>query len=254
MTIIGDYFPSKTKAILSPEEAKVVREFHTLYYKLWQQGLRTKDLTWFGYRLVKCPLDLWMYQELLTELRPDVIVETGTCFGGSALFLAMILDQIGHGRVITVDLETVSHRPEHPRLRYLTGSSVNPQIVGQVRDLVGNDRAFIILDSDHTADHVYQEMVAYSPFVQVGDYLIVEDTNVNGHPVWPDFGPGPMEAVDKFLAQTDEFVIDQRCERFLMTLSPRGYLRRNTVRGEATERVQRTDGRVVEPGNGGPGL
>jgi cephalosporin hydroxylase len=69
-------------------------------------------------------------------------------------------------------------------------------------------------------------MIAYSALVQTGDYLIVEDTNVNGHPVWPDFGPGPMEAIDRFLSENDEFAIDQRCERFLMTLYPRGYLTR----------------------------
>jgi cephalosporin hydroxylase len=84
----------------------------------------------------------------------------------------------------------------------------------------------VILDSDHTLEHVYEEMLCYSPLVQVGDYLIVEDTNINGNPTFPDFGPGPMEAVDRFLAETQDFVIDSRCERFMMTLNPRGYLRR----------------------------
>ncbi|HTG44653.1 MAG TPA: CmcI family methyltransferase, partial [Verrucomicrobiae bacterium] len=83
-----------------------------------------------------------------------------------------------------------------------------------------------ILDSDHRAPHVYEELVTYSPLVKTGDYLIVEDTNVNGHPVLPDFGPGPREAVDKFLSENNGFVIVQDCERFLMTLNPRGYLRR----------------------------
>jgi cephalosporin hydroxylase len=85
----------------------------------------------------------------------------------------------------------------------------------------------VMLDSDHHAAHVYEEMVAYSPLVQAGDYLIVEDTNVNGHPAWPDFGPGPMEAVDRFLAANDEFAIDRRCERFLLTICPSGFLRRS---------------------------
>jgi cephalosporin hydroxylase len=74
-------------------------------------------------------------------------------------------------------------------------------------------------------------MIAYSPLVQTGDYLIVEDTSVNGHPAWPDFGPGPMEALDRFLSQNDEFAIDLRCERLLMTLNPRGYLRRSRPGG-----------------------
>src|SRR5262249_39159738 len=153
--------------------------FHDLYYRRWlSMGADTKNLSWFGYRLIKCPMDLWVYQELLVRTRPDVVVETGTCFGGSALYLAMILDQLGQGRVITIDIEVVPNRPEHPRLSYVTGSSVDPQIIAQVRDAVGSDRALVILDSDHSEPHVYQEMLAYSPLVQVGDYLIVEDSNV----------------------------------------------------------------------------
>jgi cephalosporin hydroxylase len=84
----------------------------------------------------------------------------------------------------------------------------------------------VALDSDHRRDHVLAEIAAYSPLVQIGDYLIVEDTNVNGHPTYAEYGPGPMEAVERFLAGNDEFEIDARCERFLMTFNPKGYLRR----------------------------
>ena len=228
MTVqLGNYFPDRDQPPLSAGDAEIVRRFHDLYYRRWLEGgSDTINLSWFGYQVLKCPLDVWLYQELLVRTRPDIVVETGTWRGGSALYMAMILDQIDHGRVITIDLETKPDRPEHPRLTYLTGSSIDPHIVAQVGDAVGKGRALAILDSDHSAAHVYQEMLAYSPFVQVGDYLLVEDTNVNGHPVWPDFGAGPMEAIDRFLSENDNFVIDQRCERFLMTLNPRGYLRR----------------------------
>jgi cephalosporin hydroxylase len=175
---------------------------------------------------LKCPLDLWVYQELLVRTQPDVVVEAGTWAGGSALYLAMVLDSIGKGRIVTVDVDAWPDRARHPRLEYLTGSSTDPATIARVRDIVGGGRAMVILDSDHTAAHVYEEIVAYAPLVAVGDYLIVEDTNVNGHPAFPDFGPGPMEALDRFLAENDEFEIDARCERFLMTLNPRGYLRR----------------------------
>jgi cephalosporin hydroxylase len=231
---IGGYFPDSDQPPLSPDETEIVNRFHDLYYRRWLTlGADTKKLSWFGYRLTKCPLDLWMYQELLVRTRPEVVVETGTQFGGSAFYIATILEQIGRGRVITIDIEKVPDPPQHPRLSYLTGSSIDPQIVAQVKDFVGSDPAMVILDSDHTASHVYEEMRAYSTLVQVGNYLIVEDTNVNGHPVWPDFGPGPMEAVDRFLSESDEFVIDERCERFMMTLSPRGYLRRKHAPGTA---------------------
>ena len=84
----------------------------------------------------------------------------------------------------------------------------------------------VVLDSDHRADHVHAEIVAYAPTVQESDYLIVEDTNINGHPTYAAFGPGPMEAVDRFLAGTSGFEVDERCQRFMMTLNPRGFLRR----------------------------
>ena len=225
-TEIGPFFPSRDQPKLSFRDARVVRRFHQLYYNRWLAHGDTINLSWFGYHLLKCPLDLWMYQELIVRNRPDYVVETGTWAGGSALYLAMLFDHLDRGQVITIDIEPRPERPAHPRITYVTGSSVDQQVAASVREAVGDRRAMVILDSDHRADHVYEELMAYSSLVKPGDYLIVEDTNVNKHPVAPHFGPGPMEAVEKFLSQTDEFVIDERCERFLMTLQPRGYLRR----------------------------
>jgi cephalosporin hydroxylase len=223
---IGTYFVDRDQPPLSSEEAEVVSRFHELYYRRWKSNADTINLSWFGHRLLKCPLDLWIYQELLVRTRPDFVIETGTFCGGSALYFAMILDHIGQGQVVTVDIDVQPDRPEHPRISYITGSSVDTVVVTQVREAVGSHRAMVVLDSDHSAGHVYDEMIAYSALVQTGDYLIVEDTNVNGHPVCPEHGPGPMEAVHRFLSENDEFAIDQRCERFLMTLYPKGYLRR----------------------------
>ena len=154
------------------------------------------------------------------------MIECGTCAGGSALYLAMLLDLIGHGEVITIDIAPRPGLPEHPRLTYISGSSTDPPVVAGVRERVGHRRAMVILDSDHRADHVLDELLAYRDLVQPGDYLIVEDTNVNGHPAYTDYGPGPMEAAERFLALDDRFEVDDRCQRFLMTLQPRGYLRR----------------------------
>ncbi|MFS8084233.1 MAG: CmcI family methyltransferase, partial [Acidobacteriota bacterium] len=221
---VGNYFVDRDQPALSSEDAEVIRKFHDLYYRPWLAGSAdTINLSWYGHRVLKCPLDLWIYQELLVRTRPDVVIETGTKFGGSALYFAMILDQLGHGRVVTIDIEVEPARPEHYRITYVPGSSIDAGVIGQVREMVGTQRAMVVLDSDHRAAHVYEEMVAYSPLVQTGDYLIVEDTNVNGHPVYPEFGPGPMEAVERFLAENNDFAIDQRCERFLLTMHPRGY-------------------------------
>jgi cephalosporin hydroxylase len=154
-------------------------------------------------------------------------VETGTYFGGSALFLASMLDLIGSGRVISIDTGWDPNPPAHPRIEYRTGSSVAPEIVAGVREAVRpGEGVMVILDSDHFRDHVLAELHAYSPLVTPGDYLVVEDTNVNGNPVKPDFGPGPMEAVDEFLDGNDAFRVDDSREKFFMTFSPGGYLRR----------------------------
>jgi cephalosporin hydroxylase len=229
---LGTYFLERDQPSLSSEEAQVVRRFHELYYGKWLAEVAdTINLSWFGHMLVKCPLDLWIYQELLVRTRPDFVVETGTWYGGSALYFAMLFDHLGHGRVITVDTDIKPDRPEHPRITYVTGSSIDSVVIAHVRETVGRLRAMVVLDSDHHAAYVYEEMTQYGPLVQTGDYLIVEDTNLNGHPAYPDFGPGPMEAVDKFLSENDEFVIDERCERFMLTMYPRGYLRRSRSRG-----------------------
>jgi cephalosporin hydroxylase len=213
---------------LSAGDTDIVDRFHQLYYQRWIDQSDTINLSWFGYHLVKCPMDLWMYQELLVRTRPAFVVETGTFLGGSALYLATILDQIGHGQILTIDITPSPDRPVHPRIEYVLGSSIEPAVVQRVNESVGERRTMVILDSDHAEDHVHAEMTAYSPLVHVGDYLIVEDTNVNGHPAWPSFGRGPMEAVQRFLSERQDFEVDSRCERFLMTLNPRGYLRRRT--------------------------
>jgi cephalosporin hydroxylase len=213
---------------ISPQtEQDVIDRFHRLYYDAGQFGKTLKSTFWLGVPTAKCPLDLWVYQEILFELRPDVIIETGTARGGSALFLASMCDLIGNGRIITIDIQRPATLPTHARIQYLHGSSVAPPIVQSVRAQVGaSDRVMVILDSDHSHSHVLQELRTYAPLVTRGSYLVVEDTDVNGHPVYPDHGPGPTEAIQEFLQESREFVIDREKEKFLMTLNPQGYLRR----------------------------
>jgi cephalosporin hydroxylase len=200
---------------------ETVRSFHELYYH--KSRLVT---SWLGVRILKCPLDLWMFQDILHRTEPDLIIETGTARGGSAYFMACMCDLLGKGRIVTVDVRDVE-RPSHPRITYLHGSSVDPAILDQVRATIEpGERVMVALDSDHSEEHVYAELQEYPQLVTKGNYLIVEDTNVNGHPVWPDHGPGPMEALQRFLAETDDFEVDRSCEKFLLTLNPSGYLRR----------------------------
>jgi cephalosporin hydroxylase len=212
----------------SATQNELIEDFHRLYYDSHLFGGTWQDTHWLGIKVTKCPLDLWILQEILSETRPDLLVETGTAYGGSALFYASIFDALGNGRVVTIDVSSSSRqRPEHPRIDYLRGSSVSPEILERVQDAARSaERVMVTLDSDHTKAHVLAELQEYSGFVTKGNYLVVEDTNVNGHPVEPDFGPGPMEALEEFLQNDRNFVIDEEKEKFYLTFNPRGYLRR----------------------------
>jgi cephalosporin hydroxylase len=143
------------------------------------------------------------------------------------LFFASLFDLIGKGEIVTIDVKDVKERPKHERITYLLGSSTSKEIVEQVRRLVSNKGTImVILDSDHHKEHVLNELRIYGDLVTEASYLIVEDTNINGHPVYPDFGAGPMEAVEEFLKENKNFVVDASKEKFYLTFNPRGYLRR----------------------------
>ncbi len=211
-----------------PLRGPIADAFHRLYYDEARFHGGSWHLTTFlGTRVWKLPLDLWQYQELLYELRPDLIVECGTAFGGSARYLATVCDALDHGRILTIDIEAQDDLPQHPRIRYVSGSSVSPEVVDLVRqEAEGAGIVLVILDSDHSRDHVLAECRAYADLVTPGSYLIVEDTNVHGHPVYPEHGPGPAEGLAAFLAERDDFEHDTARDKFLVTFNPGGWLRR----------------------------
>lgn len=202
---------------------EIIDNFHKFYYEsgAWD------NLTYFGVKMQKCPMDLAIYQEMLYELKPDLVIETGTAFGGSAFYMAHLMDVLGKGKIVSVDINFKQVRPQHPRITYMTGSSTDPKIVEEVKKLVPqNGVVMVILDSDHSMNHVLREMQMYHPLVNVGSYMIVEDTNANGHPIFQEFGPGPMEALDEFMKTNHDFVIDESREKFFLTYNPRGYLKK----------------------------
>ncbi len=206
---------------------QIIRDFHGLYYDSFREGKTWAD-TWFlGTKTEKCPLDLWLYQELIYKLRPDVIVETGTRFGGSAFFTASICDLIDCGQIVTIDVDNEPQRPSHNRITYIHGSSVDAEIVKRVKGICKDAKTvLVLLDSDHAKGHVLGELKAFADLVTLNSYMIVEDSNVNGHPVLPNFGPGPMEALDEFLKSDSRFKIDSFNEKLLLSFSPRGFLKR----------------------------
>ena len=188
-----------------------------------------KRLSYRGVRTLKNPLDMWNYQEIIGERGIEWIVETGTRHGGSALFFADLLTARGAaGVVISVDVDHDSLQvPDHPRLKLVKGDSASPAIIDAIGSLLPPQRApmFVILDSDHRKAHVLRELAAYVPLMRPGDYLVVEDSCINGHPVRPDFGPGPMEAIEEFL-RSNPGVLEADREReakFGCTFAPRGY-------------------------------
>lgn len=191
----------------------VVVEFHRKFHsERCPWGTR-----WMGQEMVKNPFDLLVYAEILYEIQPDTIIETGTHAGGSALFLANICDILEKGKVVSVD--TVDKpRPQHKRITYVTGNSLNVDVRPEGKTLV-------ILDSDHSKEHVLKELERYAPMVSKSSYLIVEDTNV-GNPV--DDEGDPSGAVAEFM-QTElgnGFIVDTSREKYLISQNPGGYLKK----------------------------
>ena len=212
-----------------PARRLIANAFHVSYYHstdTWQLN------RFLGYPILQCPLDLYTYQEVLDRVRPSFVLQTGVAHGGSLLYFATLLDLVGappSAVVIGIDIElTDSARSlAHPRIRLLEGSSTDPVIVRRARELLPAPGGLVVLDSDQSMQHVLSEMHLYKDLVDVGSFLVVEDTNVNGHPVSPGFGPGPHEAVQEFLASCTGFVQDDGVwKRQLLSFHQGGWLRR----------------------------
>lgn len=210
-------------------QGTVAERFHKYFYyseDTWREN------RWLGLTTLQNPNDVWITQEILHEVRPDVVVETGTGYGGSALIWAMVLQQVNpDASVITVDIEDrIQDARDFPlfqeKVEFLQGGSTDPELFAAVQQRVAGKKVLVILDSDHSEEHVLRELQLYSQLVSVGSYLIVQEGNVNGHPVFPSHGPGPMEALEAFLAERDDFEPDQSRERLILTLHPKGYLKR----------------------------
>ena len=175
------------------------------------------SFTWLGRPVIQLPEDLVRIQEVIHALRPDVIVETGVAHGGSLVFYASLFAAMGHGRVIGIDVEIRPHNraaieAHHlaPLISLYEGSSIDPDIVAAVTADVGDARALVVLDSNHTHDHVLGELHAYAPLVPVGSYLVACDGIMQDlvgaprtTPSWAE--DNPQAAVRTFLAERDDF-------------------------------------------------
>lgn len=207
-----------------PQGEAYVRWFHEA--NVW------KNMQWHGIRTLKLPSDIWSYQEIIFDHRIDCVIETGTRHGGSALFFAETLAaRSAPGPVVSIDIDSASRQLDaHPGIRFLVGDSAAPEMVARAFALLPEPRGpvFLILDSDHRRDHVLRELRAWVPALRAGDYLVVEDTIVNGHPVRPEHGPGPLEAVIDYLAEAPGLLVHDvaREEKFGASFALRGFYRR----------------------------
>lgn len=207
---------------------KIIEDFHKLYYN---SDVWNGKTTFLGLPIGKCPLDLWIYQELIYKVKPKVIIETGTCFGGSAAWLMKCQEMSGidDGMVITMDIrQLVTFKT--PKITQIIGSSISPQskhVCDSIIEQLGGP-VIVILDSDHRKEHVLGELLMYAYLVTSGSYLIIEDTNINGNPVLPDWGAGPKEAINEWYPMHyKDFHVDEECEKFGLTFNPGGYFKRS---------------------------
>jgi cephalosporin hydroxylase len=197
--------------------------------------------TWLGRPIIQFPQDIVALQEIIWAVRPDLIVETGIARGGSLIFSASILELLGGDRrVVGVDIDiraenraAIERHPLYGRIKMIEGSSVEPGVVAQVEsEADGRDSVMVILDSNHTHDHVLRELELYSGLVRRGGYMIVLDTAIEDMPddLYPDRpwrrGANPRTAVREFLKTTKRFEVDEQIEaKLLITVAPGGYLR-----------------------------
>lgn len=199
------------------------------------------NFTWMGRPIIQYPQDMVAMQEIIWEVKPDLIIETGIAHGGSIIYYASVLELIGKGEVLGIDIDIREHNrieiEKHPMFKRITmiqGSAIGEDIIEQVKSHVeGKKTVMVCLDSNHTHAHVLKELELYSPFVTVGSYLVAFDTVVEDLPAdlytdrpW-SIGDNPKTAVYEFLSTNDDFVINKEIDhKLLVSVAPSGYLKR----------------------------
>ncbi|MGH9290656.1 MAG: CmcI family methyltransferase, partial [Acidimicrobiales bacterium] len=182
--------------------------------------------SWLGSPIHSAPTDLLAYQEIISRVRPDWVIDIGTGDAGRATFMATICELTGHGQVLSISDTDCGDPASHVRLRCCAAAPLDPAVRGHVHALVSAGNAVVVLGACCDRDVTVAQFEAYADLVGVGSYVIVTDTIVNGHPVWPSFGPGPAEGVKQILNRHGEFVADPDMEKYALSLNPGGFLRR----------------------------
>ena len=200
------------------------------YLKWYHETNIWKRVSYRGVRTLKLPSDMWNYQEIIFGNQIDWVIETGSRHGGSAIYFADLLRNMQRpGKVFGIDYapELDPRAESDEKVQFIQGDSADPRIVDDVMAQLPQDRRglFLILDSDHSERHVRRELEAWVPRLRSGDYLLVKDTVVNGHPVRPNHGPGPIEAIRAYTAENPGMLIadSTREAKFGATFAVEGY-------------------------------
>ena len=231
---------SKNKSFSLGLDKKIFQQSKDLIYNLDQYDY-SYLWTWMGIPIIQLPADIMATQEVIWKTKPDIIIETGVARGGSVLFMASILEMMGNGQVIGVDIDIRKHNresiespPMSKRVTLIEGGSVDESILKQVRaNIPDGARVMVVLDSDHSRDHVLEECRAYGPMVTKDCYMVVADTLVghldekeapqNRSQVWFK-GNDPLTALQDYMLESDRFEIDLEINgKLVLSSSPGGY-------------------------------
>jgi cephalosporin hydroxylase len=236
ITVTSDSGEIREAELYSPEGLELVSE---LWIKSSFQHRVMYEPTWLGIPVIQFPSDVVMMQELIWKLCPDVIIETGVAHGGGTIFYASLLELMGKGKVIGIDVEIRKHNrlaiqghPLSKRIELVEGSSTDSKIVEQVKNMLPNEGSVLVtLDSNHSYKHVLNELEIYSELIAPGGYLVVMDTAQEmlsttpaGKDEWAD--DNPLAAVREFILKNKEWEVDGYYTRTHITCNPSGFLRR----------------------------
>lgn len=204
----------------------------------WENKL-SYEINWLGMPIIQTPEDMIIMQEIIFSVRPDIIIETGVAHGGSLVYFSSLLELLGNGKVIGIDIDIKKHNKvlleKHPmfkRIELIEGNSIDQEVKNKVMDKIAKDsKVMVILDSNHKREHVSQELRLYSPLVSIGSYIIVEDTIMPlvakyKHSLDYYKNDNSAQAVKLFLKENKHFISDKKCEKLFYTYFPNGYLKR----------------------------
>ncbi len=238
---ILEFIEERNKRIESYKENKALRLAAEAFNIESNKAQYSYNFSWMGRPIIQYPQDMIIMQELIWEIKPDLIIETGIAHGGSLIYYASILELIGKGEVLGIDIDIREHNKQeiekHPmfkRIKMIEGSSVSEELIEKIKTHVSEEKVIMVcLDSNHTHEHVLLELQYYSQFVTKGSYLVVFDTIVEDMP--DNYLPGrawskasnPKTAVWEFLKSNDAFQIDSSIDnKLLISVAPQGYLKR----------------------------